>query len=71
MNSFWTSIILHLEVDDFLVGVALFRVYVLLICSYLLITGCKIVQIKANTFGRSNDNSSKYYINCQPTLQRA
>jgi len=46
-------------------------VYVLLICSYLLITGCKIVQIKTNTFGRSNDNSSKYYIYCQPTLQRA
>jgi hypothetical protein len=42
-------------------------VSVLLTCSYLLISGCKIVQVKANTFGLSNDNRSKYYTYCQPT----
>jgi hypothetical protein len=44
-------------------------VFVLLICSHLLITGCKIVQIKTNTFGRSNQNSSIQYIYCHPNLK--
>lgn len=60
-----------LKLTIFWLMLLFYCVYVLLICSYLLITGCKIVEIKTNTVCRSNDNSWKYYIYCQPTLQRS
>jgi len=65
LNRFWTSIFCTLKLTIFCF-MFLFCVCVLLISSYLLMTGCKIVQIKTNTFGRSNDNSSKYLLHLLP-----